>query len=81
VGDLAGKLIEVCGSAATIVTDDARLRPEKSEVERLLASNALVHELTGWEPQVSLEEGLERTVEWMRDPANGARYKWDLYNV
>ena len=81
VGDLAAKLIEACGSSATIVTDETRLRPEKSEVERLLASNELARELAGWSPTVSLDDGLARTVEWMRDPANRARYKWHLYNV
>ena len=81
VGDLAGKLIEITGASATIVTDDARLRPEKSEVERLLASNELVRELTGWEPGVSLDEGLRRTVEWFGDESNRNRYKWDTYNV
>ncbi len=81
VGDLAAKLIEITGSNASIVTDEVRLRPEKSEVERLLASNALVRELTGWEPAVSLDEGLRRTVAWFGDEANRSRYKWDTYNV
>jgi len=81
VGDLAAELIEITGSSASIVTDEVRLRPEKSEVERLLASNALAHELTGWEPKISLDDGLRRTVEWFSDEANRARYKWRLYNV
>jgi len=81
VGDLAAKLIEITGADARIVTDEVRLRPGKSEVERLLASNELVAELTGWAPQVSLDEGLRRTVEWFSDENNRARYKWDTYNV
>jgi NAD dependent epimerase/dehydratase len=81
VGDLAGKLIELSGRDAAIVTDEVRLRPGKSEVERLLASNELLHELTGWEPAVSLDEGLRRTIEWFGDESNRARYKWDTYNV
>ena len=81
VGDLAAKLIEITGTNARVVTDEARLRPEKSEVERLLASNALVHELTGWEPAVSLDEGLKRTVEWFGNETNRSQYKWDTYNV
>ena len=81
VGDLAAKLIELTGASASVVTDEERLRPEKSEVERLLASSELVRELTGWEPRVSLDDGLRRTVEWFRDEANRARYKWDTYNV
>ncbi len=81
VGDLAQTLIDIINPDARIVSDDARLRPEKSEVERLLGSNEVVKAATGWEPQVSLREGLERTVEWFRDPANLGRYKWDIYNV
>jgi NAD dependent epimerase/dehydratase len=81
VGDLAAKLIEITGAEARVITDEVRLRPGKSEVERLLASNELVRELTGWEPQVSLDEGLRRTVEWFSDENNRGRYKWDTYNV
>ena len=81
VGDLAAKLIEITGTEARIVTDEVRLRPGKSEVERLLASNELVRELTGWEPGISLDEGLRMTVEWFSDEANRSRYKWDTYNV
>ena len=81
VGDLAAKLIEITGASARIVTDEVRLRPERSEVERLLASNELVRTLTGWEPAVSLDEGLRRTVGWFGDESNRARYKWDTYNV
>ena len=81
VGDLAQKLIAAVGSQATVVTDDVRMRPEKSEVERLLASNVLIRELTGWEPEVSLDDGLARTVEWFTDAANRARYSWDRYGV
>jgi NAD dependent epimerase/dehydratase len=81
VGDLAAKLIELTGVSATIVTDEERLRPGKSEVERLLASNELVRELTGWVPQVSLSDGLQRTVEWFSEESNRSRYKWDSYNV
>ena len=81
VGELARKLISLLGSAATVVTDDIRLRPEKSEVERLLAANALIRDLTGWTPAVSLDEGLARTVEWFSDETNRSRYEWDRYGV
>lgn len=81
IGDLARMLIEVVDPGAGIVADENRLRPEASEVERLLGDTGLVRELTGWEPLVPLREGLERTTEWFRDPANLSRYKWDLYNV
>ena len=61
VGDLVSLLIKVSGKDAEIVQDPARIRPEGSEVMRLLADNSRVRELTGWEPAVSLEDGLART--------------------
>jgi NAD dependent epimerase/dehydratase len=67
VGDLVKLLVEVTGSDATIATDDARLRPAGSEVERLLADNTRAREWTGWTPTVSLREGLTRTSEWVHD--------------
>lgn len=81
VGDLASWLIDKIRPGTRIVSSDERLRPEKSEVERLLADTALINSLTGWSPAVTLEEGLERTVEWFSEPANLSRYKWDTYNV
>jgi NAD dependent epimerase/dehydratase len=73
VGDLAALLIEIVGSSARIVSEDARLRPAKSEVEQLIADASLARELTGWTPGVSLREGLARTVGWLRD--NRHRYR------
>ena len=55
------------GRPIEIETEDQRLRPEGSEVERLLADNARARSLLGWEPRVSLEEGLERTIAWTRE--------------
>ena len=81
IGDLAQTLLQLTGSNARIVTDDVRLRPERSEVERLLSDNSLLGELTGWAPEIDLGEGLRRTVEWFRDPANRAGYKSGIYNV
>jgi nucleoside-diphosphate-sugar epimerase len=66
-----GDLVEVCkqitGSDARVVTEEKRLRPEGSEVERLLADNTRAREWAGWSPQVSLEEGLRRTSDWVRE--------------
>jgi NAD dependent epimerase/dehydratase len=67
IGDLARTLIEVTGSDAEVVTDEARLRPDGSEVERLLADTTRAREWTGWAPTVSLADGLRRTSEWIRD--------------
>lgn len=78
---LARTLIELVDPAARIVTGEERLRPAKSEVERLVADNSLMRRLTGWTPAVDLTTGLRRTVSWFRDPANAARYKADIYNI
>lgn len=66
IGDLAELLIKVSGSDARVVVDDSRVRPGGSEVERLLCDNTRAREWCGWEPQVSLEEGLQRTSDWVR---------------
>jgi nucleoside-diphosphate-sugar epimerase len=66
IGDLVKLLVEITGKEATIVTDADRLRPADSEVERLLADTTRAREWAGWEPKVSLEEGLARTSEWVR---------------
>ena len=81
IGDLAQRLIAMINPQARIATDEQRLRPEKSEVERLLSDPTLVHTLTGWRAEVSLDEGLERTIAWFADKANLARYKADIYNL
>jgi NAD dependent epimerase/dehydratase len=81
IGTLATSLIDLVRPGVEIVSDGERLRPGKSEVERLLADNTLIGALTGWSPEVDLTEGLERTVAWFRDPANLARYKWEIFNV
>jgi NAD dependent epimerase/dehydratase len=67
IGDLVALLIEITGSRAEIVTDEARLRPAGSEVERLLCDNTRAREWAGWTPEVTLEEGLRRTSDWVRD--------------
>ena len=67
IGDLAELLVSVSGKDAKVVADESRVRPDNSEVERLLCDNSRAREWCGWEPQVSLEEGLRRTSDWVRD--------------
>ena len=85
IGDTARTIADVMGVAIAIVTDDQRLRPEKSEVERLWASNAKADELLAWQPTygglAGFRRGLEETVAWFSDPANLAGYKSGIYNV
>ena len=74
-------MIRQINPKARIVTDEQRLRPEKSEVERLLGSNEKIRRLTAWEPRHTLEQGIAKTVDWFSKPENLARYKADIYNI
>lgn len=66
VGDLVRLCFQVTGHEARIVTDEERLRPEGSEVDRLLCDYSVAERIAGYAPQVSLEEGLARTAEWVK---------------
>ena len=81
IGDLARKLIERINPEAVIINEDQRNRPAKSEVFRLLGSKEKITRLTGWEPEISLDQGLEMTVEWFKQRENLGRYKSEIYNV
>ena len=85
VGDTARLIAEVMGREVEIETDSKRLRPERSEVERLWADNSKAERLLGWRPEYGGEEGfrrgLARTVEWFSRPENLRTYKSDLYNI
>ena len=85
VGDTARTIADLMGAQIEIVTDDQRLRPEKSEVERLWASNAKAAELLDWRPSYGgldgLRRGLAETIAWFRIPDNLGRYKADIYNI
>ena len=81
VGDLVGLIMEATGREVTIETDNQRIRPELSEVERLWCDNTRIREMTGFEPQVTLREGLARTVAWFSRPENLSKYKAGVYNV
>jgi dTDP-glucose 4,6-dehydratase len=67
IGDLAQLIASLIGRTITIESDSQRVRPDGSEVDRLLADNTLARNVLGWEPQVSLEDGLLRTIEWVRE--------------
>lgn len=81
VKDLAQFLIDAINPKAKIISDDIRLRPEKSEVERLLGSAEKIKTLTNWKPNYTLHEGLKQTIEWFSKPENLKQYKADIYNV
>jgi len=79
IGDLAVLISRLMGVETRAITEDERLRPPASEVERLLADNTLAARLLGWRPIVSLEQGLVQTIEWMEE--NAAHFKTDAYVV
>ena len=79
IGDLANELIRQINPEAEIVCEEQRLRPEKSEVNRLLGCNEKIMRLTEWRPQVSFEDGLTETIRFLRE--NLDRYRPELYNL
>lgn len=85
IGDTARTIAEVMGVEIHVLTDEQRLRPEKSEVDRLWASNVKAVELLGWQPAYGGQEGFRRglrdTVEWFSLRDNLDMYKADIYNI
>lgn len=79
IGELAQKIINQINLDARIICDEERVRPEKSEVNRLLGCNEKILRLTDWKPQYSLDEGLGHTIEFLR--GNLDKYKIDIYNI
>lgn len=78
IGDLADKIVFLVNRNAKIAFDAVRARPDKSEVNRLLADNSKAKELLQWEPMVSLDEGLSKTIEWTSGHIGD--HKVDIYN-
>ena len=85
VGDTARLIAEVMNADIEILTDEVRLRPTHSEVERLWADNSKARELFGWAPKYAkldgFKRGLAETVEWIEDADNLRGYKADIYNI
>lgn len=85
IGDTARIIAEIMNTEIEIITDEARLRPENSEVERLWADNTKAKQLFGWQPAHGGREGFKRglaeTAEWFQDPVNLAGYKAGRYNI
>lgn len=81
IGDLAQRIIDIINPDARIVTDNQRLRPEKSEVERLFGDNSKIKQYTSWEPEYTLDRGLEETINWFKNPQNRSSYKSNIYNI
>lgn len=81
VGALAEEIVTHMGVEAQIVEDPKRLRPKDSEVMRLVCDATKLRQRVGWQPRVGRPEGLNRTIEWFRDPANLTRYTVNQYHV
>lgn len=79
IGDLAKELISQINPEATVKCDAVRMRPENSEVERLLGCNKKIKSLCGYEPEYGLKEGLKETISWTKE--NMSVYKPDIYNI
>lgn len=79
IEDLAKEIIAQINPKAKIICDEQRLRPEKSEVNRLLGANQKIKALTDWRPDYTFAQGISETIAWMRQNLNA--YKPDIYNV
>jgi nucleoside-diphosphate-sugar epimerase len=85
VGDIARLIAELMACDVEVTSEERRMRPTGSEVERLWADNTLVRELTGWVPRYAgiegLRRGLQETISWFTNSDNLRRYKAGLYNI
>jgi len=85
IEDTARLIAEIIGHEIEIICDDDRKRPENSEVERLLSSNELAKKLLNWQPEYAgvegFKKGLEKTINWFREPKNLSAYKSNIYNL
>lgn len=79
IGDLANEIIRQINPKAKVVCDEERIRPDKSEVNRLLGSNEKIKNITNWKQQYTFKEGIEETISWFKE--NNKLYKADIYNL
>jgi len=79
VRDLVNLISKLTKLDLKVKVDSKRIRPEKSEVQRLVCDYSKAHNLTGWKPRYTLEEGLEKTIDWFKE--NLKIYKEGIYNV
>ena len=81
IGSLANQIARLMDTEINIVTSDERVRPNRSEVERLICDNSKLLQHTSWKPDYTIKRGLIKVIEWMKNPANFSYYKADIYNV
>lgn len=81
MADTLNLIKNIMNSNVAFITDDQRLRPDNSEVFRLWGDNSLITGLTGWQPDYTIEQGLQETCAWFLNPDNLAKYKSGIYNL
>ena len=81
IEEVALEIINQINPKAKIVCDEERLRPDKSEVNRLLGCNKKIKKLTNWSPEYSFKEGVKETIEWFKNEEVLKKYKSDIYNI
>jgi NAD dependent epimerase/dehydratase len=81
VKDTLEMIKRLMGSEVVFITDEERIRPGKSEVFRLWCDNRKIKGLTGYEPEFSIEQGLQQTINWFTDKQNLSKFKDNIYNV
>jgi NAD dependent epimerase/dehydratase len=79
IGKLAEKLMKMMNKKITIESEEKRVRPPQSEVNQLICNNNKAKKLIDWQPKMSLDEGLEKTINWFK--ANAGEYKSEIYNI
>jgi NAD dependent epimerase/dehydratase len=79
IGDVASTILRMLGKDLPILTDNERVRPDNSEVDRLCADNNRAREILGWDPRHSLEDGLGRTIEWIKE--NNEHFRTGVYTI
>jgi NAD dependent epimerase/dehydratase len=81
IGEVVTLIGQLMDRKVDVIEETERLRPDASEVMRLVSDSSQLRALTGWQPEHTLEDGLRDTIGWFTDEANLARYKVDLFNV
>lgn len=81
MGGLVELIRDIMKSDVEIIADEERIRPDNSEVMKLLCDNSKINGLTGFKPSDFIRQGLERTIEWLSVRENLSQYKADIYNV
>lgn len=81
IGDTLKTIARLMDAEVNVVQDPQRIRPAGSEVQRLWCDNKKIHDLTGFEPEFNIEQGLSETIKWFTDRDNLKHYKTNIYNV